>query len=178
MRHRLLPLVAFLMLALALYDALLTPRGDHGEGVKQFPPITLAGLDGKKTVTLSALGGQVTVVNFFASWCAPCLAEFPEFTALKKQFPEVKFYGVAWNDTPEILNPWFKKHGNPFDAVWLDAEGKAAIALGIRGIPETYIVGRDGRVRYHLAGAIEPGLREETLAPLLTALEAEHAPSP
>ncbi|MFM9890010.1 MAG: TlpA family protein disulfide reductase [Rickettsiales bacterium] len=177
MRHRLLPLVAFLMLALALYDALLGTRGDTPTQPKPLPAITLGGLDGQKTLTLSELNSDVVVVNFFASWCAPCLAEFPEFTALKKQFPKVKFYGVAWNDTPEILHPWFKKHSNPFDAVWLDADGKAAIALGIRGIPETYIVGRDGTVRYHLQGAIEPGMREEKLVPFLTALEAEHAPA-
>ncbi|MFZ4125853.1 MAG: redoxin family protein, partial [Rickettsiales bacterium] len=99
------------------------------------------------------------LINFFASWCLPCVAEHSELVALKKQFPAVTFHGIAWNDTAENIDAMLKKHGKPYDFVWADARGKAAIALGLRGVPETFIV-RDGQIIYHLSGAIDASNRE------------------
>lgn len=176
--RKLLPFGAFLILALMLIDALLTPKPSTDAQQIALPAVTLTSLDGRQSLTLNTLRGDVVVLNFFASWCAPCIAELPQLKALKAHYPRVKFYGVAWNDTPSVLQPWLKQHGNPFSTVWLDAEGKAAIAMGLRGIPETFVIGRDGRVRAHLSGELSADTARETITPLLSRLEAEHAPQP
>jgi cytochrome c biogenesis protein CcmG/thiol:disulfide interchange protein DsbE len=112
------------------------------------------------------LDNGVVVVNFFASWCAPCLAEHQELITLKKRFPQVTFHGIAWNDTAEKISAMLKEHGNPYDATWLDNSGSSAIALGLRGVPESFIV-KEGRVIYHVAGPITASIRSSEIEPLL-----------
>lgn len=106
-----------------------------------------------------ALDKSTHLINFFASWCAPCIAEHSELVALKKQFPSVTFHGIAWNDTSENIETLLKTHGNPYHHLWLDSSGKAAIALGLRGVPESFIV-REGKVIYRLSGAIDASNRQ------------------
>lgn len=173
---RLLPLIAFLALTLALAVALLGPKSNPALVPQTLPSTPLPTLEGNRMVRLDRLNGEVVVINFFASWCAPCEAEMPELVALKKQFPKVKFYGIAWNDTAATLKPWLKQHGNPYDALLVDSSGRVAIALGIRGIPETFVIDRAGHARFHYDGALNPGARADTFAPLLQQLQAEHAP--
>jgi len=92
----------------------------------------------------------------------------PELIALKKQFPQLEVQGIAWNDAPKVLRAWLKKHGNPFNAVWLDEKGDATIALGIKGVPETIIVDGQGNIRYRLTGPITPAVLKDTIVPLIT----------
>lgn len=173
---RFIPLAIFMVLAWGLAFALLQPKKAPVAQLTQLPALTLPALKGTQTLTLNAMQGDVSLINFFASWCTPCAAEMPEIAALKKQFPKVKFHGVVWNDTPETLQPWLKKNGNPFGALWLDEGGKAAVALGIRGIPETYIVDRHGNVIHHLAGPLNPDTKEAIIAALTRAEASDVAP--
>lgn len=118
---------------------------------------------------------QVTVINFLASWCAPCAAEMGELVALKKAQPDVQFLGVVWNDSPARMAPWLKEHGNPFDLLRYDANGRAAINLGLRGIPETFIIDHHGVVRYQLRGILSEQARTQEVMPLLAKLQKEAA---
>lgn len=157
-----LPLFIFLGLALLLVLMLqhqTLPKAPGSASHEAFPEITVRSFDGTTPWDKHALSGHVTVVNFFASWCAPCAAEMPELAALKKQFPTVRVVGIAWNDERAVLEKWLKKHGNPYDTTWLDPKGDATIALGLRGIPESFLIDRDGQVRYRLSGPLTAEVR-------------------
>lgn len=173
---RIAPFAIFLVMSLLFAVMLLDkgkPTSPGTASQKPLPALSIATLDGKKQWDHEALKGRVTVLNFFATWCTPCAAEMPELAALKQQFPDIHLEGVAWNDEPKALQSWLKKHRNPFAHVWLDEKGDATIALGIRGIPETFIVDRQGMVRYRLAGPLTPDLREGEIGALLNTLLSE-----
>lgn len=159
---RKLPILVFLLLAISFTLMLLrkeAPVAPGGTSDAPLPALTLTTLDGKTVWRTDALKGHVTLINFFASWCAPCAAEMPELVALKKQFPDLVIEGVAWNDDPAKIHGWLKQHGNPYARLWLDKTGSATIALGIRGIPESFLIDRQGTVRYRLPAPVTPELR-------------------
>ena len=178
---RIAPFAIFMSLALLLAVMLLhqaAPVEIGSSSDAPLPTLHLAGMDAKTIWKQDDLHGRVTVLNVFASWCAPCAEEMPELAALKKQFPGIHLQGIAWNDTPATIRAWLAKHGNPFEAQWLDKTGDATIALGIKGIPETFIIDQQGVVRYRLAGPLTEGLRNGEVGALLNQLlhEAPHAP--
>jgi cytochrome c biogenesis protein CcmG/thiol:disulfide interchange protein DsbE len=123
-----------------------------------------------KPHTLVAAEG-ITLINFFASWCTPCIEDHRQITALMADHPNLTVHGIAWRDAVATNDLWLKTHGNPFTRVWYDTQGKAAIALGLRGIPETYVIDSAGIIRAHIKSAITEDLRRNTLSPLLTGLE-------
>ena len=175
---RIAPFAIFISLSLLLVALLLRqqmPLEAGSASNSAFPTISITSLDGKKSWKQEDLLGHVTVLNFFASWCSPCAAEMPELAELKKQFPNVRLEGVAWNDAPKTLNTWLKKNGNPFRNVWLDKSGDATMALGIRGIPETFVIDKKGVVRFRLTGPLTADMRTKEFADLLTTLLAEAA---
>lgn len=169
---RLVPLYVFLALALLMGFMLLHAGAPSAPGMasdKRFPAITVTSLDGTKKWDESVLNGEVTLINFFASWCPPCEAEMPELVALKKRHPKLRLVGIAWNDESNALKKWLKQHGNPYDTLWFDQKGKATISLGIRGIPESFIIDRDGIERYRISGPVmkDDQELEDLLATLL-----------
>ncbi len=173
---RALPFISFLILSLGLAAMLMQKNIVRDAGApsnEAMPAITVAMLDGGKKWDASALKGHVTVINFFASWCTPCAAEMPELDALRKQFPALRIEGIAWNDDPKTLKKWLVKNGNPFRTTWLDRDGSATIALGIKGIPETFIVDGSGVIRFRLSGPLTAKMREGEFGALITQLLAE-----
>src|SRR6476619_213834 len=92
--------------------------------------------------------GKPVLVNFFASWCTPCLAEHPLFTRLKER-EGATIVGVAWKDKPEATRAWLARLGDPFKVVGYDQEGKTALDWGLSGVPETYLIDSQGIVRLH-----------------------------
>jgi cytochrome c biogenesis protein CcmG/thiol:disulfide interchange protein DsbE len=177
---RALPFLLFLCLSAALAWMLVHPKSSAPEAnveARPFPALTLQTLDGKTAWGSDTVKGRVTLVNFFASWCTPCAAEMPEFSQLEKRFPAIHLAGIAWNDKPATLNRWLKEHGKPFDSVWLDARGDATIGLGIKGIPETFVIDANGMIRYHIRGPLSAEERTQFIEPLLEELleEAAHA---
>ena len=174
---RYMPFAIFVAFALLVGSMLLQMNAPKNPTTtdKPFPVITVQTLDGNTTWNPDALKGHVTVINFFASWCQPCAMEMPELRALKKQFPAIHLEGVAWNDAPLTLKNFLLNYRNPFEQVWLDKQGSATIALGIRGIPETFIVDGNGIVRYQLEGELTPDTRNGEIGALITKLLAEQA---
>lgn len=154
---RLVPLIVFVIFAAMAAVMLLheKPKATHANRFAM-PALEVATLDGESQTLQFTTG--ISVVNFFASWCTPCLVEHKELVVLKKKFPDIIFHGVAWNDKKESTEGMLREHGNPYDYVWADGNGKSAISLGIRGIPETYIV-KNGTVIYHIAGPITESIR-------------------
>ena len=109
--------------------------------------------------------GKPVLVNFFASWCAPCLAEHPLFTRLKER-EGATIIGIAWKDKPEATRAWLARLGDPFAQVGFDQDGKLALDWGLSGVPETYLVDGQGIVRLHFRGP----LTERDLAAILPLL--------
>jgi cytochrome c biogenesis protein CcmG, thiol:disulfide interchange protein DsbE len=105
------------------------------------------------------------LVNFFASWCAPCLAEHPMFERLKSREGAV-IIGIAWKDKPEATRAWLARLGDPFTKLGFDQDGKIALDWGLSGVPETYLIDAQGIVRLHFRGPIT----ERDLAAILPLL--------
>jgi cytochrome c biogenesis protein CcmG, thiol:disulfide interchange protein DsbE len=112
--------------------------------------------------------GKPMLVNFFASWCAPCLAEHPLFTRLSAR-EGVPIIGIAWKDKPEATRAWLAKLGNPYRQLLFDPDGKTALDWGLSGVPETYLVDGQGIVRLHFRGPISERDLTSTILPLLKA---------
>jgi cytochrome c biogenesis protein CcmG/thiol:disulfide interchange protein DsbE len=119
----------------------VVPRATVG---KQAPNDALPGLDGAAAAPLKTAFSGVTLVNFFASWCGPCAEEAPTLDALKAQ--GVRIVGVAWEDDPANTRTFLARYGDPYQTVFVDRQGRAGIDFGVTGVPETYVVGADGRI--------------------------------
>src|SRR5262249_4401431 len=127
------------------------------------PALAAAGVPGIDETTFE---GQVTLVNLWASWCLPCQAEHPLLVELAKR-DDLLVVGINWKDKPADAAAFLARLGNPFAAIGTDETGRAAIEWGISGVPETFIVDRDGIVRFRWVGPLDAVTVEETLLPLV-----------
>jgi cytochrome c biogenesis protein CcmG/thiol:disulfide interchange protein DsbE len=171
----LLPLLAFLTLvtwfALALrpnHDPQILPSALID---KPAPPFDLATLNGGPDLALSRLRGQVVLVNFFASWCAPCRIEHPILMRLAAQ-DRVAMYGIDYKDRPEDAKRILAQLGDPYHAVGLDPDGTTGIDFGVYGVPETYVIDKTGRIRKRFVGPLTEDALQQELLPLLQQLNA------
>ena len=103
----------------------------------------------------SVFKGKVSVVNVWASWCVPCHDEAPLLTELGKD-KRLQLVGINYKDVPENARRFLGRYGNPFSVVGVDGNGRASIEWGVYGVPETFVVGRDGTIVYKLVGPITP----------------------
>ena len=101
----------------------------------------------------AAFKGKVSLVNVWASWCVPCHDEAPLLTELGKD-KRLQLVGINYKDAPDNARRFLGRYGNPFGIVGVDGNGRAAIEWGVYGVPETFIVGRDGRIAYKMVGGI------------------------
>ena len=110
-------------------------------------------LDKKTFVSEEEFGYETTIVNFFASWCKPCLDEHIYITRLSKE-KGLRIIGINHRDNPDKAIKWLKKLGNPYSNVLLDSNARLGIDWGVYGIPETFIVNSKGIIKYRLVGPI------------------------
>lgn len=160
---RFIPLSLLVLFIGFLMVALLQHKEDgmkHQTKTQQyFPEITLPLLGSDEQHFSPALWqGKKVVVNIFASWCLPCRLEHPLLVQLANEY-SIPVYGIAWNDTPNQVKQWLKTHGNPYRAVAVDEKRSSTIALGLAGVPETFVIDDDGTILLHLR---EP-LREDSV---------------
>jgi cytochrome c biogenesis protein CcmG/thiol:disulfide interchange protein DsbE len=101
------------------------------------------------------LRGRVTVVNVWASWCAPCRQEHPLLVDLARD-PSIRVVGINQKDNPDNARRFLGTLGNPYAAVGVDPNGRASIDWGVYGVPETFIVGPDGTIRHKHIGPLTP----------------------
>lgn len=165
-----IPPVAFAALAALFYfgniredrDAL--PSAREGQPA---PAVVLTELEGKPLFDDATLrDGEVKLVNYWASWCAPCRAEHP---LLEELAQEVPIYGVNYRDDPDRALDFLDELGNPFAAIGADASGRMALDWGLYGVPETYVVAGDGTVMLRFAGPITPEIVERRIRPAMAA---------
>ena len=158
-----IPLLVFLGIAgLFLYrlgtgDPSRIPSALIGRAAPQadLPPVEGLLRDGVPVPGLSSkdFSGAVTLVNVWASWCVPCHDEVPFLDALSKD-NRIRLAGINYKDQPDNARRFIGRYGNPFASVCTDANGRAAIEWGVYGVPETFVVGRDGKIAYKLVGPI------------------------
>jgi cytochrome c biogenesis protein CcmG/thiol:disulfide interchange protein DsbE len=130
------------------------------------PGVTGIERDGKPVPGLDAesFKGAVSVLNVWASWCVPCRDEAPLLLALARD-PRVRILGINYKDSPDNARRFLARYGNPYAANGADSNGRASIEWGVYGVPETFVIGRDGRIAYKLIGPIEPNNLEKALKP-------------
>ena len=136
---------------------------------KEAPAFELASLAGGGTLSRDGLKGQPVVVNFFASWCAPCRIEHPLLMRLAKQ-ENIPLFGIAYKDKPEDAARFLAQLGDPYRAVGLDRDGRAGLDFGAYGVPETYVIDRTGHIRKRFVGPLSTQAVERELLPLLRQL--------
>ena len=121
--------------------------------------------DGSVTSTELATGAPV-LLNVFASWCAPCRAEIPLMRRLVDD-GAITVYGLAYKDEPKATRDFLKTLGNPYKRIAVDRNGRVGIDLGVYGVPETYVIDGQGRIRYRHVGELTRSVVEEQLIPLM-----------
>lgn len=147
-----LGLLAALFLGFGLrHDPHVNPAALVG---KPLPSLTLAPLDEGPPQPLRAALRGPTLVNVFASWCAPCAEESPMLLELRRR--GVRIVGVAYKDEPAKTRAFLDKYGDPFALVLTDRDGLAGIELGVSGVPETFMVSGDGRILAKHSGPLSP----------------------
>ena len=141
------------------------------------PDFALPGLyDAAQGLSREDLGGRVTLVNFFASWCAPCREEHSELMALARR-QGVTLQGIAYKDKPEDARRFLDGLGNPFRRVGIDRDGRTGIDFGVYGVPETYVVDAGGHIRYRQVGPLTAEDIEEKILPLIGRIQPPPHPS-
>src|ERR1700760_78143 len=158
-----IPLVAFAALAVLFWFGLRSgdPSRIPSALIGRPAPLTaLPALDGLTGnggqvpgLDPKAFKGKVTLVNVWASWCVPCHDEAPLLTQLG-QDKRLQLVGINYKDAPDNARRFLGRYGNPFGIVGVDGNGRAAIEWGVYGVPETFVVGRDGRIAFKLVGPV------------------------
>jgi cytochrome c biogenesis protein CcmG/thiol:disulfide interchange protein DsbE len=158
-----LPLIGFALLA-ALF--LMRLYGDDPSKIpsaligRPAPQTSLPPLEGLKREGAQVPGldpavfkGKVSVVNVWASWCVPCHDEAPLLTELGKD-KRLQIVGINYKDAPDNARRFLGRYGNPFSVVGVDGDGRASIEWGVYGVPETFVVGREGTIVYKMVGPV------------------------
>ena len=170
----LLPVLAFGVIAGWLWLGLAPNRDPSevpsvmiGKPVPEFDlPALVAGSPGLKS---GELKGHVTLINFFASWCVPCRAEHPLLFTLAKD-NRIQIDGIAYKNKQSDTNAYLAELGNPYARVVVDESGRTAIDFGLYGVPESYLVDRDGVIRFRQVGPLTEDVIEKQLKPLIAEL--------
>lgn len=185
-RRRLLVLAPLLLFgAMAAMFAFALTKGDPSKLPsaligKPAPALALTAIeglqDGPRAVPLltsdSLRHGDVTVVNFWASWCVPCVEEHPLLIELA-QTANVRLVGINYKDADANARRFLGRYGNPFAAVGADTSGRTAIEWGVYGMPETFVVDKDGRIAFKHVGALTREALQQTVLPTIAKLRGK-----
>jgi cytochrome c biogenesis protein CcmG/thiol:disulfide interchange protein DsbE len=172
MNRFLLPLGIFAALVVLLGVGLsLNPREVPSPLIgKPAPPFELPQLhQPQRTFSPAEMKGKVWVFNVWASWCAGCREEHPLLADLAKS-GIAPLYGLNYKDKREDAIAWLKRYGDPYAASIVDAEGRIGIDYGVYGVPETYVIDKQGVIRYKRIGPVTPAILKDKIVPLITEL--------
>ena len=170
-----LPLALAAMLAVVLAWGLTRDPGALPSTLigKPVPDFVLPPVQGR-TLGLSStdLKGEVSLVNVFASWCVACREEHPLFMKLAAQ-GTVPLHGLNYKDQPDDAAQWLNSLGDPYTRTGADISGRVAIDWGVYGVPETFVIGADGRVAYKHIGPVNEEALGRTILPLVEKLRRQ-----
>ena len=171
----LLPVAGFVVLGIIFTIALMTnlsgtakidplPSILAGMPAPALPSSRLEGTGADMSDPLSAYAGRPVLINFMASWCAPCRAEIP---ALETLSDELVIIAIAYKDKEADLRQFLDEYGNPYASVWMDTDGATGRRWGIYGVPESFLIDGDGIVRLRHAGPVFSDVINDILIPAL-----------
>lgn len=169
----LVPLAVFLVAGVFLAIGLtLNPREVPSPLInKPVPEFALPPVQGRTLGLSSAdLNGEVSLVNVFASWCVACRAEHPLLMELKQK-GAVPIHGLNYKDKPDDAEKWLAELGDPYLRTGADINGRVGIDWGVYGVPETFVIDRQGRIAYKQIGPLSPAVLEKTILPLIRKLQ-------
>ena len=169
------------LMVVGVFSVMQLKRVSSGESVnvlpsvlinREVPEFDLAPIQGRERGWgTKDLIGQVTLVNIFGSWCVACQVEHPFLVKIQEQ-NLVEIFGIDWREKDPAAGPrWLARYGDPYDRVGDDPNSKAAIAFGVSGAPESFIVDKQGVIRYKQIGPIDAQAWQETLWPLIQELQ-------
>lgn len=167
-----IPLMIFVVLAAFFWRGLSLDPTDMPSALidRPMPVFSLPTVnDASKVVSESDLKGEVTLLNVWATWCISCRVEHPYLVELAEQ--GVKIVGVNYKDDVQEAQKWLKNLHNPYAYSIVDADGRLGIDLGVFGAPETYVLDRQGVIRYKHVGVIDNNVWTEQIKPIVDALE-------
>jgi cytochrome c biogenesis protein CcmG/thiol:disulfide interchange protein DsbE len=137
------------------------------------PAFQLTPVNGGPAVSLAALRGRPVVVNFWATWCVPCYQEHGVLlSAARALGPKVQFLGIVYEDEPDRVQAYLKEQGSAYPTL-MDADGRAAIAYGVYGVPETYFIDAQGAIVFKKVGPLDADVMEHGLRLIAPAALAE-----
>lgn len=161
------PLALFLFFVGVAAYQLTQPKDDSvpsGMIGKPVPAFALKNLQGAEVTDAIFRDGKPRLLNIWASWCAPCIAEAPMLEELKARGADI--VGVALKDKPENMDMFLARHGNPYSMIVRDDYSELHVAIGASGVPETFVVDGNGVIRYQFIGPVAEGDVETLLAEL------------
>jgi len=171
----LVPVVAFIAVAIMFawglgHDPKEIPSVLIGKSVPQFnlPPVKGRALG----LSSDNLHGEVSLVNVFASWCVECRLEHPLIMQLKEQ-GVVTIHGLNYKDRPDDAARWLNSLGDPYTRTGADINGRVGIDWGVYGVPETFVVGKDGRIALKQIGPLTADIIEQKILPLVRSLQQQ-----
>lgn len=168
-----LPLAAFLVLAVFLMRGLsLNPREVPSPFIgKPAPSFSLPQLaTPDKRFDPADLKGQVWLLNVWASWCVACRIEHPLLVELSRG-KNVPIVGLNYKDTPEAASAWLAQWGNPYSLSVKDRDGRVGIDYGVYGVPETFLIDKQGVIRFKQIGPLTEDVWKSRMLPLIQALQ-------
>ncbi|MEM9170773.1 MAG: DsbE family thiol:disulfide interchange protein [Pseudomonadota bacterium] len=171
------PLIAFAVIAAAFAVSLTRDPSTIPSALidRPAPTFDLAGIGGADGLSTDDLRGGVTLLNVFGSWCVSCRVEHPFLLELAAD-PSVRLYGLNWKDPPEAAQNWLDRLGDPYAKIGADEDGRVAIDFGVTGAPETFVIDRDGRIRFRYVGPLSPETWVQEIRPIIAAIENDGDP--
>ncbi len=173
MTRFILPFIVFVVLVIFLFIGLrLDPREVPSPLVGKPAPVFVQPQLGEASKVFSPadMKGKVWLMNVWASWCVSCEAEHPVLMELSK-LNLVPIIGLDYKDKPEAAMQVLNQRGNPYSLVATDRDGRTGIDYGVYGVPETYVIDKQGIIQYKLIGPVNPKNLKETILPMVAELE-------
>jgi cytochrome c biogenesis protein CcmG/thiol:disulfide interchange protein DsbE len=166
----LIPVIVFAAVGIGLAVGLTRDPGTLPSALldRPVPAFELPALEGGDGLSSADLKGRVSLVNVFASWCVPCRIEHPVLMRLAQE--GVPIFGINYKDPPDQAQAWLAELGDPFEKIGADRNGRVGIEWGVYGVPETFVVDAEGRIRHRHVGPIQARDLERTLLPILAEL--------
>lgn len=170
------PLLVFIVIGYFLWIGLSNnpryiPSPLQNKPAPDFRAVDL--LHSGQEVSTADFKGKITILNVFATWCSACQLEHSVWIEARHDSPTTQMIGLDLKDDKEKVLQWLKRYGNPYDKVIFDLRGDIAIDFGVYGTPETFIIDRNGVIRYKFVGEVDQQQWEGTLLPAIKKLESQ-----
>ena len=167
-----IPIIIIFLISIFLFTFLLQKKDPNKPPStlinKDIPVYSLPNLfDKNQLISTTDLKNQTTLINFFASWCAPCKVEHPLFFKIKKKYPELFILGINMQDKDKDAIEFLNRDGNPYDYVGVDKDGFIAIEFGVVGLPESFLINKSGKIIYKYLGPLTKEIIKNEIEPLL-----------